>query len=175
MRKLLVSFAALVGFAACKDDLAKPTASEKAAIAQAQASASAAVSEAAQALAAASAPRQRTMADERLALGVMPETYLKATDIRSDDGARARQALRLVAVTVSNTSHFSVSDLRGEVTWIDAKGVSIGSSPFSLSGSLSPNETKTFSAAAGTLASPGAVQGVAARSTLTFGHVGISG
>jgi gamma-glutamyltranspeptidase len=115
------------------------------------------------------------MADERLALSVMPENYLKATDVKSDDGARQRQSLQLVSITVSNTSHFSVTDLRGEVTWTDAKGVDIGSSPFSLSGSLLPSETKTFSATAGTLASPETVRGLAARSSVTFRRVVILG
>jgi gamma-glutamyltranspeptidase len=171
MRKLLVSCALLLPLTACKDNLSKQAANERGAIVEAQAGASAAVSEAAQALAAASAPRQRGIADERLALSVMPENYLKATEVKSDDGAARRQSLQLISITVSNTSHFSVADLRGEVTWTDAKGVDIGSSPFSLSGSLLPSETKTFSTSAGTLASPGTVQGVAVRSSVTFRRV----
>lgn len=170
MREILVSCVLLLA-TACKDDWGKQAASERGAIAEAQASASAAVSEAAQALAAASAPRQRGIADERLALSVMPENYLKATDVKCDDGARQRQSLQLISITVSNTSHFSVTDLRGEVTWTDAKGVDIGSSSFSLSGPLRPSETKTFSTTAGTLTSPGTVQGVAVRSSVTFRRV----
>lgn len=144
-----------------------------AAIVEAQAGVTVAMSQAAAALAAASAPRPRTATDERLALAAMPETYLKTSDVKSDEKASVNHYLQMTSVTVYNTSHFAVSDLRGTVTWASTSGVSVASSPFSLTGSILPGETKTFSTMAGTLLSPGA-QGVAAQSSISFRRVAIS-
>jgi hypothetical protein len=158
---------------ACHGDGAKQDThtNEGTALAQAQASASAAISEAAEALAAASAARVRTTADERMALAAMPENYLKTSNATPSQEEVARHHLQLSSLTVSNTSRFSVDDLRGEVAWVDARGASVGSSPFSLKGSLLAGETKTFSATEGTLASPGKVEGVATQSTIAFRRV----
>lgn len=167
------AFLLLIVLSACHSDEAKQDthANESATLAQAQASASAAISEATEALAAASTARVRTTADERMALAAMPENYLKTSSAKASDEEAAGHHLQLSALTVSNTSRFSVDDLRGEVAWADARGSSVGSSPFSLKGSLLPGETKTFSAAAGTLTSPGKVQGVATQSTIAFRRV----
>src|SRR5580658_4631119 len=120
----------------CKGGEAGQDNAQSAAIAEAQASVDVAMSRAAAALAVASAPRPRTAADERLALAAMPETYLKTSDVKSDEKAAINHYLQMTSVTVSNTSHFSVSDLRGTVTWASTSGVSIASSPFSLMGSI---------------------------------------
>jgi hypothetical protein len=79
----------------------------------------------------------------------------------------------LVSLTVSNASHFPVGDLRGEITWTDVRGVSLGTATFLLKGSLPAGATKTFSTADGSLASPGAVEGVAAQSTVSFTRVSV--
>jgi hypothetical protein len=106
-----------------------------------------------------------------MALVAMPENYLKTSNAKPSEEEAAGHRLQLSSLTVSNTSRFSVDDLRGEVAWVDAHGASVGSSTFSLKGSLLPDETKTFSAADGTLTSPGKVQGVATQSTIAFRRV----
>ncbi len=170
-RVALFAIAALA-CAACKSGASGPGAAREGHdLAAAQASASVAISEAEEALAAANGPRQRTLADERMAVVAMPEQYLKATDVKADDKLSTEHALRLVSLTLSNTSHFAVSGLGGEVTWTDVAGVDLGASPFSLSGPVGPGETKTFSSATGTLKSPGIVQGVAARSSVSFARI----
>jgi hypothetical protein len=164
----------LVVVGACKDNPSGAVkAREESDLAEAQAAVSAVVSEAAQALAAASAARPRTPNDERLGLGAMPDNYLKTSDVKSADKGGPHPSLQLVSLTLSNTSHFSVGDLRGEITWTDARGAGLGSATFSLQGSVSAGETKTFSAQAGSLASPGVVEGVAAQSSVSFTHVNI--
>jgi gamma-glutamyltranspeptidase len=163
---------AMIACIACKDNASvQVKAREEIEIAEAQAGASVAISEAAQAMAVASAARQRTVNDERLGLGAMPESYLKTSNVKSNDRAAPGHRLQLVSLAVTNTSHFSVGDLRGEVTWTDAKGVTVGSSPLAFTGSISPGETKTFSTAAGSLVSPAKVEGPATPSSVSFTHV----
>lgn len=172
MTKAKALCGALLTVLACKDNASvQVKAREETEIAEAQAGASMAISEAAQAMAVASAPRQRTLIDERLGLAAMPENYLKTSDVKSDDRAVPGHMLQLVSLTVTNASHFLVGDLRGEVTWVDAKGAILGSSPLALAGSISPGETKTFSIAAGSLVSPGKLVGVATPSSVSFTHV----
>jgi hypothetical protein len=157
---------------ACKDNASvQVKARDEIDIAEAQAGASVAISEAEQAMAVASAARQRTLNDERLGLGAMPENYLKTSDVRSDDKTGPGHPLQLISLTVANTSHFSVGELRGEVTWADAKGVTLGSSPFGLAGSMSAGETKTFSTAAGSLVSPAKLEGAGSPTSIAFTHV----
>src|SRR5271154_3276579 len=121
MTKAKALCCALLTVIACKDNASvQVKARDEIAIAEAQAGATVAISEAEQAMAVASAARQRTLNDERLALGAMPENYLKTSDVKSDDKAGPSRPLQLVSVTVANTSHFSVDELRGEVTWTNA-------------------------------------------------------
>ncbi len=172
MTKAKVLYGVLFAVIACKDNASvQVKAREESDIAEAQAGASIAISEAAQAMAVASAARQRTLNDERLGVGAMPENYLKTSNLKSDDKAGSGQPLQLVSLTVANTSHFIVGELRGEVTWVDAKGVNLGSSPLALAGSISPSEAKTFSTAAGSLVSPAKVVGAATPSSVSFTHV----
>jgi hypothetical protein len=173
MSKVGLLGGALLLVSGCKGGEAGQVTAQSAAIAEAQAGVSVAMSQAAAALAAASAPRPRTATDERLALAAMPEIYLKTSDVKSDEKAAINHYLQMTSVTVSNTSHFSVSDLQGTVTWASTSGMSVASSPFSLTGSILPGETKTFSTTAGTLRSPGA-QGVAAQSSISFRRVAIA-
>jgi hypothetical protein len=174
MPKLDALCGAFLVVMACKDNPSgQVKAREDSDLAEAQAAVSTVVSEAAQALAAASAARPRTPNDERLGLAAMPENYLQTSDVKSTKKAGPHPSLQLVSLTVSNTSHFSVRDLRGEITWTDARGAGLGSATFSLRGSIAAGETKTFSAQAGSLASPGVVEGVAAQSSVSFTQVNI--
>jgi hypothetical protein len=174
MPKLDVLCGALLAVMACKNDHPGSVQTrDDSDLLEAQAAASAAVSEAAQALAAASAPRRRTANDERIEIGAMPENYLKTSNVRSDDKGGPHHSLQLVSLTVSNTSHFPVGGLRGEISWTDVRGASLGTATFLLKGSLPAGETKTFSTADGSLASPSVVEGVAAQSTVSFTRVSL--
>ncbi len=174
MPKLDALCGAFLVVMACKDNPSgQVKAREDSDLAEAQAAASAVVSEAAQALAAASVARPRTPNDERLGLSAMPENYLKTSQVKSGGKAGPHPSLQLVSLTVSNTSHFSVGDLRGEITWTDVRGAALGSATFSLKGSVSAGETKTFSAEAGSLASPRVVEGAAVQSSVSFTQVSI--
>jgi hypothetical protein len=71
-----------------------------------------------------------------------------------------------------NKSQFPLRDLKGAVEWKNEKGESIGSTPFTLKGSIPSGDTKAFSSSAGTLSS-GTIEGNANRVELKFTHVEI--
>lgn len=175
MRKALIFIGILVGaftLPGCRKGATHRTSGESGSeLAQAQASASAAIAAAMQALAAASTPRGRAVNDTPMALLAMPEMYLTMTDVRPDPKGLPSHSLRLASLTLSNNSHFGVANLQGTVTWLDAKGESLGSAPFSLSGTVLAGEKKLFSTAVGTLASTTVVHGAATASTVSIDHL----
>jgi len=86
-------------------------------------------------------------AEERLNLVSNPTLYLQARvrDNRGappdDDGAPEE---RSISVSVRNTSHFSVSDIDGEVVWLDESEHRLGATPFVLHDPLAPDHVSQF-------------------------------
>jgi len=93
------------------------------------------------------------LATERLDVLTNPSVFLDASDLVYDDDASAHDTWQLVAVTVYNRSHFTLRDLRGDITWIDEQGHHIGKSPISLSGFIQAESSNSFSIQASTLTS----------------------
>lgn len=189
--RFAVIVSVFIGSVACKDEAAEQAKIQAAvAVAQAQASASAAIAQANAAQAAASAAlaqeqvtqaalaaqqdrvtaRQEKRDAEKAAIASSPGKYLVATDVRSFDKGIINHYARLVSISVTNRSHFAVTDIAGEVSWLDQSGGSFGSTPFALTGSIPAGDTKVFNASDGTLSSPGTVQGEATGGAPTFNH-----
>jgi hypothetical protein len=85
-----------------------------------------------------------SQAEERLNLISNPSLYLQTYDREysgEDGGVGDRQ---LTAVTVMNRSHFAVRDLQGDVVWLDGAEQRIGSTPFSLRGTIGPGTVRRF-------------------------------
>jgi len=74
---------------------------------------------------------------------------------------------QLSKMSVMNKSKYALTDIAGEVDWLDSEGQKVGSVPFTLTGSIPAGDTKWFSKAAGTLAN-GTLQTSAKRIRIRF-------
>src|SRR4051812_12701530 len=93
------------------------------------------------------------LGEERLNVLSNPSVFLDASDLVYDEDASAHDTWQLVAVTVYNKSHFTMRDLRGDITWLDDQGHHIGKSPIALNGFIPAESANSFSIQAGTLTS----------------------
>ena len=107
---------------------------------------------------------------ERLNVISNPSMYLDTGGFMFDNEASDFE--KLLAMTVTNKSHFAVHGLEGDVIWLDDEGPRLGSSRFALTGSVPSFGAKTFAVAEGTMTS-GPLRGGALRVTITFTHVDI--
>lgn len=107
---------------------------------------------------------------ERLNLVSNPSMYLDTSEPTFDDDASAYE--QLLGVTVLNKSRFPVRGLEGDVRWLDDTGQPIGTSRFSLSGSIPAHASKRFSLSDGTMTST-TLRGGALRVAITFTRVNI--
>jgi hypothetical protein len=116
-------------------------------------------------------------AEERMNLLSNPSLYL-STSGREYDGLDAAAAPegetpsvhQLTEMAVYNSSRFAVRDLAGDVVWLDANDRRLGSSPFSLSGTIGPGQAKRFATSDGTMQS-GKLNTGAASVQVVFTHV----
>jgi hypothetical protein len=97
--------------------------------------------------------REQAVADAKAALRTDPTRFLKARDVGVYDKGIINGYRQLVRVSLLNASAFPVADIRGDVDWIDGTGSRIGSTTFTLTGSIPAGETKGFSTADGSLQS----------------------
>jgi hypothetical protein len=116
-------------------------------------------------------------AEERMNLLSNPSLYLSTSDREYDaqgagEGAEADTASvhQLTAMAVFNSSRFPVRDLAGDVVWLDAHDRRLGSTPFSLSGTIAPGQAKRFATGDGTMSS-GKLNPSAASAQVVFTHV----
>jgi hypothetical protein len=105
---------------------------------------------------------------ERLNVVSNPSIYLDTSEPIFDDEASDYE--QLLGVTVLNKSGFPVHGLEGDIHWLDDDGQPIGSSRFSLAGSVPAHASSRFSVSDGTLTS-GTLRGGALRVAITFTHV----
>ena len=110
------------------------------------------------------------LGEERLNVLSNPSVFLDASDLVYDDDASAHDTWQLVAVTVYNRSHFTVRDLRGDITWLDEEGHHIGKSPIALNGFIPAESSNTFSIQASTLTSV-AQSGAVVSASISFHRV----
>jgi hypothetical protein len=128
--------------------------------------------------------QQSAYAEEKMNLLTNPSLFLPSGD-REYDGEDGQQVSgsagagsklgadtdhQLTSMVVSNTSHFAVSELAGDVVWFDDQDRRSGSTPFSLSGSIAPGQARRFSVREGSMQS-GKLHGIAGAVQVVFTHV----
>jgi hypothetical protein len=99
----------------------------------------------------AEAAARRALARDRVERD--PASALTASHARvaALDGSPAGR--RLATIDVHNASVWTVSELRGEVSWLDGDGRPAGATAFSLAGAVGPGASERFTAEDGTLSS----------------------
>jgi hypothetical protein len=132
--------------------------------------------------------QESARAEEKMNLLTNPGLFLPTSD-REYEGEDGRQVSgsagawskpgtdtdrQLTSMMVSNTSHFAVAELSGDVVWFDDQDKRIGSTPFSLSGSIAAGQSKRFSIGDGSMQS-GKLHGVAGAVQVVFTHVKVVG
>jgi len=115
-------------------------------------------------------PQETARAEERMNLLTNPNLYLPTSDreYEGEDGGEVDH--RLTSMIVRNTSHFAVGDLAGDVVWYGEQDQRLGSTPFSLVGSIPAGEARRFSTADATMQS-GKLHGVAGAVQVVFAQV----
>ncbi len=96
--------------------------------------------------------------------------YLDTGGYTFDDEASDHE--QLLGMTVWNKSRLAVQGLEGDVFWLDDEGHRIGSSRFSLEGSVPAHGSQRFSIPEGTMTS-GPLRGGALRVAIAFTHVNV--
>ncbi len=115
----------------------------------------------------------RMQREECTKLATQPNTLLETSDLRHYDKGIINDYRQLVGVTVLNTSRYcSVRAAEGDVTWLDAQGRRLGSTPFKLDMSIPAGATQRFSTSAGTLTS-GTLEGAGVDARITFTRVDV--
>jgi hypothetical protein len=105
---------------------------------------------------------------ERLNVITNPSMYLDTSELDFDNDATDYE--QLLAMTVLNKSRFAVHGLEGDVGWFDDEGHRLGSSPFTLAGSIPPHGSVAFSTSDGSMTT-GTLRGGALRVAITFTRV----
>ena len=123
-----------------------------------------------QAVEAAKVAAQEQKAQEINAIISAPGSYLQASDYQTFDKGIVNSYRQLTGITILNTAHYAVTDIQGNVTFLDDQGRQFGTLPFSLRGSIPAGATQVFSARDGTLNS-GTLQGKASKLSVAFTHV----
>ncbi len=176
MKKILLCAVAVVLVAGCKDE------AKERAEAQAKAQAEFKAKEDQEAAIAArvrkemedaAAAKAKAEADAKEAakkdLAANPDKYLDERDLGYFDKGIINDYRQLNKLTVDNKSQFKVADLKGNVEWQTANGDPVGSSPFTLKGTIKAGDSVTFSTDSGTLAA-GTIEGAASKAKITFTH-----
>jgi hypothetical protein len=116
-------------------------------------------------------------AEERMNLLSNPSLYLSTgereyddTDAEARPDAETASVHQLTAMTVANSSRFAVRDLAGDIVWLDEHDRRLGSTPFSLSGTIGPGRAKRFATGDGSMQS-GKLQTAAASAQVVFTRV----
>jgi hypothetical protein len=118
--------------------------------------------------------QESARAEEKMNLLTNPSLFLPSGDreYEGEDGGDTDH--QLTSMVVSNTSHFAVAELTGDVVWFDDQDKRIGSTPFSLSGSIAAGQSKRFSTGDGSMQS-GKLHGIAGAVQVVFTHVKVVG
>jgi hypothetical protein len=115
-------------------------------------------------------PQEAARSEEKMNLLTNPGLYLPTGDreyIGEDAGDTDHQ---LTSMVVQNTSHFPVRELTGEVVWFDDQDKRLGTTPFTLRGSIEPGQSQRFATSDGTMQS-GKLHGLVGAVQVVFTHV----
>jgi hypothetical protein len=116
---------------------------------------------------------KRTQKEECAKLAAQPDTFLDTSGIKYHDKGIINDYREFVGVTVLNKARYcSIRSAQGDVTWLDAQGAKLGSTPFALKVSIPAGATQKFSTEDGTLTS-GTLQGAGVTVTIHFTGVEI--
>jgi hypothetical protein len=111
-------------------------------------------------------------AQAKASLRTNPSKYLDASDVGVHDKGIVNSYRELTSLTVLNRSAFAVDSVQGEVDWFDSGGSKIGSTTFTLAGSIPASATVVFSKAQKNLVS-GTLQGKATTERVRFTAVNL--
>jgi hypothetical protein len=115
-------------------------------------------------------PEEAAHAEERMNLLTNPNLYLPTSDREYEGEYGDDTDHQVTSMVVNNTSHFAVGELAGDVVWFDDQDRRLGSTPFSLVGSIPAGQAKRFSVSDATLQS-GKLHGVAGAVQVVFAHL----
>jgi len=101
-----------------------------------------------------------------------PGAFLEAGGFNFHDKGIINSYRQLTSLTVTNKSALNVKLRRGRVTWLDANGNEVGSSPLTFKGTVASGAEGTFSTSAGTLTS-GTIEGSADRARVEFTEIDV--
>jgi hypothetical protein len=118
-----------------------------------------------------SQPEDPAESQERLNVISNPSMYLDTAGLTFDNDASDHE--QLLGMTVWNKSRLTVRGLEGDVFWLDDDGRRIGSTRFTLTGSVPGHGSQAFSISAGTMTS-GPLPGGALRVAIAFTHVNVA-
>jgi hypothetical protein len=90
---------------------------------------------------------------EKQAIRENPGLALDTREYSTYDRGLINDYTQLVSATITNRSKYALESLRGEAKWFDRKDNYLGSTAFTLVGSIAAGDTKTFSVASKTLTS----------------------
>jgi len=113
------------------------------------------------------AEEERRKAEERAQILKDPTPYLAVSELAFFDKGIINSYRQLTGFSLENKSPFHLKNLKGSVDWINSQGESVGSTPFSLKGSLASGDTKRFDVTSGTLKS-GTIEASANQVKLRF-------
>lgn len=113
------------------------------------------------------AERQQREFELRERVTANPGSVLQVEDLKYYDKGIINSYRTLISVSIGNKSKFALRKLSGQVEWLREDGSLVGASPFTLSGSIAPGDTKVFTAGNGTL-DTGTIQGAASKARLKF-------
>lgn len=110
---------------------------------------------------------------EKVALRKNPARFFGISETAFHDKGIVNSYRQLMQMTVVNKSRFAVSEVSGEVDWLKADGAKIGSTTFSLAGSLPAGEARSFKTQDGSLTAS-TLQGAAAKWDVRVTHVEVA-
>jgi hypothetical protein len=102
---------------------------------------------------AAARAKAERLAKERANFLANPSQFLTASADGTEGAGFLWADTNLASVTVFNKSRFPAANISGMTDWLNGSGGLVSSTPFSLSGSVPPGQSETFTTAAGTLRS----------------------
>jgi len=106
---------------------------------------------------------------ERAQIASNPDPFLEESDVQIAHTGFINDYFAVKSFSLLNRSHFPLRDIRGMVEWLDSSGNVMGTTAFSLGGSLPAGDTKHYSTGDGSLASV-TIKGQADKARMTFTH-----
>jgi hypothetical protein len=111
-------------------------------------------------------------AQEKAQISANPASVLETSGVEVFNKGIINPYRQLTKLTVLNKGHFALRNVQGSVEWFDPSGNTLGSTSFSLTGSIPAGDTKRYSTEDQTMSSS-TLQGKGEKYRLKFTHVDI--